>query len=49
MKEICVGVDVGGTSVKMGFFTTDGQLIRKWEIETRRRENCEHVIEDIAE
>ena len=42
------GVDLGGTSVKLGFFTSEGELIRKWEIPTDRTDDCVNVIPDIA-
>lgn len=48
MKKYVFGVDVGGTTIKMGFFTIEGDLLEKWEIPTRR-ENCsENVLPDIA-
>ena len=34
VKKYGFGVDVGGTTVKMGFFETDGRLVDKWEIKT---------------
>ena len=37
MKKYCFGIDVGGTTVKMGLFTTEGELLDKWEIPTRRK------------
>lgn len=49
MDNICIGVDVGGTSIKIGMFHTDGKIIKKWEIRTRRENNSEEVISDIAE
>ena len=36
MKRYGFGIDVGGTAIKMGLFTTDGELIEKWEIKTIR-------------
>ena len=30
----CIGIDVGGTSVKLGLFETDGTLVEKWEVKT---------------
>lgn len=48
MNTICIGVDVGGTSIKLGMFNPDGSIIRKWEIRTRREDNCKRVIDDIA-
>ena len=48
MARIGVGVDIGGTSVKMGMFTKTGILIRKWEIPTDRSDDCQNVLPDIA-
>ncbi len=47
-KKYAFGVDLGGTSVKLGFFSGEGDLIRKWEIPTDRTDNCANVIPDIA-
>ena len=38
MDQKCIGVDIGGTSVKLGLFQGDGTLLRKWEIPTRKEE-----------
>lgn len=46
--KYCFGVDVGGTTVKMGIFREDGKLIDKWEIETRRVNAGEEILPDIA-
>lgn len=48
MKTYCFGIDVGGTSVKLGLFRTDGTLLEKWEIPTRTCEEGLHIIPDIA-
>ena len=48
MKKL-YGIDVGGTTVKMGLFSEDGELIEKWEIPTRTEENGKYILEDIAE
>ena len=37
MAQYYVGVDVGGTTVKMGMFSDTGELLDKWEIPTRRK------------
>lgn len=42
------GVDVGGTTVKMGLFTADGTLTEKWEIPTRTAEGGRAILPDIA-
>ena len=41
MKKYVFGVDVGGTAIKMGFFTVEGELLEKWEIPTRTENNSE--------
>lgn len=46
--KYCFGVDIGGTTVKLGLFTAEGELIEKWEIPTRRENHGENVPEDIA-
>ena len=48
MEKRCFGVDIGGTTVKMGLFTVDGKVTDKWEIPTRKEENGKYVLEDIA-
>ena len=47
MKYV-IGIDVGGTTVKLGLFNQDGLLLDKWEIKTRTEENGEYIIADIA-
>lgn len=47
--KYCFGVDIGGTSVKMGLFDTEGTLLEKWEIRTRT-DNCgQLILPDIAD
>ncbi len=48
MKKYGFGVDVGGTSVKMGFFETDGKLLDKWEIRTNTNDKGKAILPDIA-
>ena len=48
MEKRCFGVDIGGTTVKMGLFTGDGKVTDKWEIPTRKEENGKYILEDIA-
>jgi len=43
------GVDVGGTTVKLGFFDAEGNVLDKWEIPTRTEDNGSKIIPDIAE
>lgn len=48
MKPYAFGVDVGGTSVKLGLFSSEGSLLEKWEIPTRTENNGDHVLPDIV-
>lgn len=48
MKKYAVGIDVGGTTVKLGIFTVEGQLLDKWEIVTRKEESGKYILPDIA-
>ena len=48
MDKKCIGVDVGGTSVKIGLFEEDGRLLKKWEVRTRKEENGKNILPDVA-
>ena len=48
MKQYGFGVDVGGTTIKMGLFEMSGQLLEKWEIPTRTEEHGKYILDDIA-
>ena len=48
MKKYGFGVDVGGTTIKMGFFQTDGKLLDKWEIKTNTENGGVAILPDIA-
>jgi len=43
------GVDIGGTTVKLGFFDTEGNILEKWEIPTRKELGGKFILPDIAE
>ncbi len=49
MANYYVGVDVGGTTVKLGLFSEDGELVEKWEIPTRTENAGEKILPDIVE
>lgn len=49
MGKVCFGVDVGGTTIKMGLFTSEGDVLSKWEIPTRTENNGDKIIGDIAD
>ena len=48
MRTYCFGIDVGGTTVKCGLFRTDGTLVEKWEIPTRKENNGDQILPDVA-
>lgn len=49
MKEYIFGVDIGGTTVKLGLFKVEGKLLEKWEIETRKENEGKYILKDIVE
>lgn len=49
MRRYAFGVDIGGTTVKIGLFETSGILSDKWEIQTRTSESGRYILEDIAD
>lgn len=48
MKKYGFGVDIGGTTCKIGLFETTGGLVEKWEIPTRKENNGENILPDVA-
>lgn len=42
------GVDIGGTTVKLGLFDKNGSLLDKWEIPTVKDNGGEAILPDIA-
>lgn len=49
MGSKCIGIDIGGTSVKLGIFTVEGKLLEKWEVPTRKENNGSQILPDVAE
>ena len=48
MQNYVFGADIGGTSVKLGLFYADGELLEKWEIPTRTANGGVHILPDVA-
>lgn len=48
MKEYAFGIDLGGTTAKVGLFTTGGALIDKWEVPTDTSNKGEHILSNLA-
>ena len=49
MKKFGFGVDIGGTTVKIGLFDMSGTILEKWEIPTRTENAGEAILGDISE
>lgn len=48
MNRKCIGIDIGGTTVKIGIFETDGTLLEKWEVPARKEDGGRYILEDVA-
>lgn len=48
MKEYAFGIDLGGTTAKVGLFTTSGELLEKWEVPTDTSNAGEHILENLS-
>ena len=46
--KYCFGVDIGGTTVKMGLFEATGTILEKWEIKTHTEEEGKAILPDVA-
>ncbi len=49
MQKYIFGVDVGGTTIKMGLFDLDAKVLKKWEIKSITDNGGERILPDIAE
>lgn len=49
MTKYVFGVDIGGTTVKLGFFDLEGNILEKWEIPTRKDLGGKYILPDIAD
>ncbi len=48
MEKWLVGVDLGGTTIKIAFITMDGHIVEKWEIPTNIELDGKNIVPDIA-
>lgn len=48
MKKYVFGIDVGGTTIKCGLFSSKGELLEAWEIVTIKENNGEQIVPAIA-
>lgn len=49
MSKKLLGIDLGGTTIKFGILTLEGEVQEKWTIETNTLENGRHIVSDIVE
>lgn len=45
----CIGIDVGGTTIKFGLFQEDGTLLAQWDIPTKTEGRTEKLYQDMAD
>lgn len=48
MTKKLLGIDLGGTTIKFGILTLDGEVQEKWAIETNILEGGKHIVPDIV-
>ncbi|MFC7320878.1 ROK family glucokinase [Halobacillus campisalis] len=46
-EKYCIGADVGGTTIKLAVISTEGEIVKKWEIPTDTSERGKHITRDI--
>lgn len=49
MGKYAFGVDIGGTTVKIGLFDRDGSVLDKWEIPTVKDNEGTSILPDVAQ
>jgi len=48
MSKYAFGVDIGGTTVKLGLFGMEGNVLDKWEIPTVKENGGKAILPDVA-
>lgn len=49
MTKKIIGIDLGGTSVKLAILTTEGEIQEKWSIKTNILDEGSHIVPDIID
>jgi len=49
MSKKIIGIDLGGTSVKLAILTTVGEIQKKWSIKTNILDEGSHIVPDIID
>lgn len=47
-NKVLFGIDIGGTAIKCGLFSQDGELLEKTELPTRTENSGEFILDDIT-
>ena len=47
-KKYCIGADIGGTTVKLGLFDAEGNVLEKWEIPSHTENEGAAILPDLA-
>lgn len=48
MEKTAIGVDIGGTSIKIGIVKHNGDILHKWEIPTDQQGTSATIVDDIC-
>lgn len=48
MGEGLLGIDVGGTAIKIAIVSQNGEIVSKWEIPTNTSDAGKHIVKDIS-
>ncbi len=46
--KYCVGIDIGGTTVKVALFSEEGNIMEKWEVVTRTVDEGVNILPDVS-
>ena len=49
MGSYVIGMDIGGTTVKLGLFDQDAKLLDRWEIPTHTRDNGSYILPEAVD
>ncbi|GBG94111.1 glucokinase [Ligilactobacillus salitolerans] len=49
MDKKLLGIDLGGTTIKFGILSLDGEIQQKWSVETNILDEGSHIVPDIIE
>lgn len=49
MRDYLIGVDIGGTTIKIGKFNQEGHLLEKWDIPTDKSDHGRHILNHVID